>query len=205
MQILHLWYTNVEYLPLNKSPWFLLCPYHRSSYSVKYVDSVCVYINFCRHYTNWSEKNPILHVYHWFQKPKTCVHSWFLESMVKLVQWDFSLITNILVVQYSHHSKDNYYWNRTVEYVPRTSIPKLHSHLLSPNWRLSCFVSPAGSWRQPFVKFHVNWWNWPNCGNHKFTTHLIVVRFTSNFVHLHPLSRLPKCVSRFGMTWNFSF
>ncbi len=31
---------------------------------------------------------------------------------------------------------------------------------------LSCFVSPAGSWRQSAVKFHVNWRNWRNCGNH---------------------------------------
>ena len=31
---------------------------------------------------------------------------------------------------------------------------------------LSCFVSPTGSWRQAVVKFHVNWQNWRNYGNH---------------------------------------
>ncbi len=35
------------------------------------------------------------------------------------------------------------------------------------SWRrLGSFVSSACSWRQPVVKFHVNWRNYGNCGNH---------------------------------------
>jgi hypothetical protein len=40
----------------------------------------------------WSEKIPLHHFCHWFQKLGICADSWFLESMVKMVQWDFSLI-----------------------------------------------------------------------------------------------------------------
>jgi hypothetical protein len=40
----------------------------------------------------WSERNPIVPFNHWFQK---------LESMVKMVQWDFSLITGGIRDQFS--------------------------------------------------------------------------------------------------------
>ena len=46
-------------------------------------------------------------------------------------------------------------------------------------------------------------WTDETDGTAEIITHLILVRFTSNFVHLSPLPRLAECVSRFGITWIF--
>jgi hypothetical protein len=48
-------------------------------------------------------------------------------------------------------------------------------------------------------------WTDETDGTPEFIFHSILVRFTSNFVHLPPLPRLPKRMSCFGMTWIFSF
>ncbi len=56
---------------------------------------------------------------------------------------------------------------------------------------VDCSVSSSSTWTDE------------TDGTTEIITHLILVWFTSNFVHLPPLPRLTECVSRFGMTWIF--
>ena len=43
-----------------------------------------------------------------FQKPGICADSWFLESNGKMVQWDFSLIINLTIMDLENLKSDHH-------------------------------------------------------------------------------------------------
>ncbi len=185
-----------------------------------------IYILFDSHFTFHKKNNPMKKVYLWMVPFSPCgVHLLSGHGTLYADYWSdyFSFIwENVFFRITDNPQTQTNYWSENRGCVVITShivkfiYLKNNQELFFP---CTSFTGPYNSVPSSFKILIVSsvlstvddnlssssTWTDETDGKAEIIAYLILVRFTSNFVHLPSLSRLTKCVSRFGITRVFSF